>query len=467
MKKFDICIIGGGPGGYVAAIKAAQLGKKVVCVEKRERLGGTCLNVGCIPSKALLHSSHKYEDANKHFESHGISVKGLSVSIDKMMKRKENVINDLGLGIAGLFKKNKVEHLIGTGSFAGGKEVVITDEKGKKETISADNIIIATGSDVMSLPGIEIDEKTVISSTGALSLNSVPKKMVVIGAGVIGLELGSVWSRLGSEVTVVEFADKVAATMDSDVSKEMKKILEKQGLKFELSAKVTEVKKDKKGAKVVFESLKDAKSQTIDCDIVLVAVGRRPYTDNLGLDKVGITVDERGKVPVDSKFKTSADGVYAIGDVIDGPMLAHKAEEEGVCVVETLAGQHGHINYKTIPSVVYTDPEVASVGITEDEAKAQKIDYKVGKFPFMANSRARAAGETDGFVKIIACKKTDEILGADIVGPCAGELIGELCVGMEFRAAAEDIARTCHSHPGFSEAIKEAALGTFFKPIHM
>jgi dihydrolipoamide dehydrogenase len=467
MKEFDVVVIGGGPGGYVAAIKAAQLGKSVACIEKRGTLGGTCLNVGCIPSKALLHSSHKYYEATHKFADHGIEINGIKLSLKKMMERKQNVVSTLNKGIEGLFSKNKVSYFKGHGKLLSKTEIEIISSDGKKERIKAKNIILATGSDIAKLPNVEIDENKIISSTGALELSSVPKEMVVIGAGYIGLEMGSVWSRLGANVTVIEYLPKILPGMDSEISKEFQKILEKQGLKFKLSTKVLSAKPDKKGVRLEVESLTDSKKENIEVDIVLVSVGRKPYTDNLGLENASINLDERGKVEVDSNFRTTSENIYAIGDIIKGPMLAHKAEEEGVAVAEIIAGEHGHVNYEAIPGVVYTHPEVASVGMTEDQVKQENIDYKVGKFPLLANSRARANGETEGFVKIIACKNTDRILGAHIISPSAGELIQELVVGIEYKAASEDIARISHGHPGLSEAVKEAALATFFKPLHM
>lgn len=467
MSQFDLVVIGGGPGGYVAAIKASQLGLKVACVEKRGTLGGTCLNVGCIPSKALLNSSHKYEDANKHFADIGIKVKGLEVDVKQVLASKSKIVTDLTKGIEGLFKKNKVTYYVGTGEIAKAGEVTVTDSKGKKEVVKTKNILIATGSEVTPLPNVEIDEKQIVSSTGALELKEIPKKLAVIGGGVIGLELGSVWSRFGAEVTVIEFADKIIPTMDADVSKNFKKILEKQGFKFKLSSKVTGAKKSKSGVKLTVEPAKGGESETIDADVVLVAIGRRPYSNGLRLDKAGVKLDDRGRIEVDGKFETNVKGIFAIGDVIAGPMLAHKAEEDGVAAVEFMAGQHGHVNYDLVPGVIYTHPEVATVGKTEEELKSAGVAYNIGKFPFLANSRARANNDTDGFVKILSCKKTDHILGAHIIGPQAGELIGELVLAMEYTASSEDVARTCHAHPSLSEAIKEAAMSTYDKPIHM
>ncbi|MCE2993122.1 MAG: dihydrolipoyl dehydrogenase [Alphaproteobacteria bacterium] len=463
---FDVVIIGGGPGGYVAAIKAGQLGLKVACVEKRGRLGGTCLNVGCIPSKSLLNSSHKYEEASKHMADHGIEIASVKLNLAKMMERKNNVISSLGGGIEMLFKKNKVSYLIGEGSFKSANEITVKTKDGE-QVLTTKNTIIATGSDIMRIPNIEIDEKVIVSSTGALELEKVPGSMLVIGGGVIGLEMGSVWSRLGAKVTVVEYGDAIISTMDADVSKEFKKILEKQGLSFKLSTKVVSAQKGKKGVDVSFESVADKSVTNENFDVVLVCIGRKAYTDGLNLAAVNLQTDPRGKIQVSANFETAVKGVYAIGDVIDGPMLAHKAEEEGVAAVEIIAGQHGHVNYAAIPGIVYTHPEVASVGKTEKEAKEAGIDYAVGKFPFLANSRAKTNGETDGFVKIITNKQTDEIIGAQIIGSNAGELIQEIVLGMEFKAAAEDIARTSHGHPGLSEAVKEAAMAAYFKPIHM
>lgn len=466
-EQFDLVVIGGGPGGYVAAIKAAQLGMKVACVEKRGTLGGTCLNVGCIPSKALLHSSHLYEEANTHFGNHGIKIKGLDLDVGEMQKHKDGIVSGLTKGIEMLFAKNKVTYLKGAGEITAKGEVTVTGEDKKSQKIATKNILIATGSEVTPLPGVEIDGKTVVSSDHAIHLPQVPKKMVVIGAGVIGLELGSVWRRLGAEVTVIEYLDKVLPPMDDEVSKEFQKILKRQGIAFKLGAKVTGVKASKSGAKVSFEPAKGGDSETVDADVVLVAIGRRPYTAGLGLDKAGVVLDDRGRIQVDHHFQTNVPGIFAIGDVIAGPMLAHKAEEDGVAAVEIMAGQAGHVDYDLVPSVVYTHPEVAMVGKTEEQLKEAGKAYNKGKFPFMANSRARTVDEKDGFVKILACKETDEVLGVHIVGPQAGTMIAEAAVAMAYRASSEDIARICHSHPDLNEAVKEAALATFFKPIHM
>ncbi|MFM9890437.1 MAG: dihydrolipoyl dehydrogenase [Rickettsiales bacterium] len=460
-ESFDVIIIGSGPGGYVAAIRAAQLGLKTACVEKGKTLGGTCLNVGCIPSKALLESSEKFEDANLHFAAHGIDG-AVKLNLATMMARKLDVVDKLTKGIEGLFKKNKVIWLKGTGTITGANEVSVDGTK-----YATKNIVIATGSDVVSLPGITIDEKIVVSSTGALALSAVPKHLVVIGAGVIGLELGSVWKRLGAEVTVLEYLDRITPGLDGEISKQFQKVLEKQGIKFQLGQKVTSVKPGKSGAEVTFEPAAGGAAQTLKADIVLVAVGRRAYTDKLGLENVGLAANKRGQVEVNAHLQTSVPSIYAIGDAIAGPMLAHKAEDEGVAVAEIIAGQKPHINYNTIPGVVYTHPEVANVGKNEEELKAAGIAYKVGKFPFLANSRARATGQTDGLVKILADAKTDEVLGVHILGPQAGNMIHEAVIAMEFGASAEDIARTCHAHPTYNEAVKEAALAVDGRAIHI
>lgn len=467
MSNYDLVVIGGGPAGYVAAIRAAQLGMKVACVEKRGSLGGTCLNVGCIPSKALLQSSHFYEEANHNFAGHGIKVGNLGIDLKAMHARKDKIVLDLTKGIEGLFKKNKVTYIIGEGSIEKAGEVSVKPAKGKKETLKTKNILIATGSEVTPLPGITIDEKQIVSSTGALKIPKIPKKLVVIGAGVIGLELGSVWGRLGADVTVVEFLDKITPTMDGEVSKQFQKILEKQGMKFKLGMKVTAAKTSAKGVKVTAEPAKGGKAETLDADVVLVAIGRRPFTENLGLDKAGVVKDNRGFIEVDGRFETNVKGVFAVGDVIKGPMLAHKAEEDGIAAVEIMAGQAGHVDYNLVPGVIYTHPEVASVGKTEEQLKEEGVKYKVGKFPFMANSRARANTDIDGFVKILSDAKYDRILGAHIIGPQAGDLMAELVTAMEYKASAEDVARICHSHPSLSEAVKEAALAVDKRTIHM
>lgn len=447
---YDVIIIGGGPGGYNCAIRCGQLGLKVACIETRDTLGGTCLNVGCIPSKALLHATELYETADKHFADMGMSAK-VSADVPKMIEKKAEVVDGLTKGIEFLFKKNKVDHIRGFGKIVG-KGKVDVDEK----TYSTKNIVIATGSEVATLPFIEIDETKVVSSTGALELQSVPKSMIVIGGGVIGLELGSVWRRLGAQVTVIEYLDQILPGMDTEIRKTAARILKKQGMKFELGRKVTKVDGSGKTVKIESEAAKGGKEKSFEADVVLVAIGRKPYTDGLGLDAVGVKTTDRGFIKTDHWKAT--DGVYAIGDVTEGPMLAHKAEEEGVAVAETIAGQSGHVNYGVIPGVVYTFPEIATVGQTEDELKEEGRKYKVGKFPLIANSRARCNHETDGMAKIIADAETDEILGGHIIAPGAGDMIHEICVAMEFRAASEDIARTCHAHPTLSEAVRQAAM---------
>ncbi len=473
-QEFDLVIIGGGPGGYVAAIRAAQLGMKVACVEKRNTLGGTCLNVGCIPSKALLHSSEKFEEAGHGATEHGIKIGDLKLDLKAMIGRKDNVVKDLTAGIAGLFKKNKITHYIGHGIVMGKGEVAVkpSKEAGKDSvdkpiSLKTKNILIATGSEVMPLPNVDIDEKRIVSSTGALELTEVPKKLIVVGGGVIGLEMGSVWRRLGAEVTVVEFMDKITPANDGDVSKQFQRILEKQGMKFKLSTKVIAAKATTKLVNLTIESAKGGDKEELKADVVLVAIGRRPHTAKLGLKEAGVEINERGRIKTDSSFKTNIDGIYAIGDVIEGPMLAHKAEEEGVIAVEMMAGQAGHIDYNLIPSVIYTNPEVAAVGKTEEQLKTEGVSYNVGKFPFMANSRARAVGHTDGFVKILADSKTDKVLGVHIIGMHAGTIIAEAVAAMEFGASSEDIARTCHSHPDLNEAVKEAALAVDKRAIHV
>lgn len=456
--NYDVVIIGGGPGGYNCAIRAGQLGLKVACVEMRKTLGGTCLNVGCIPSKALLHASELYEAAGKEFADMGIETGKISLNLEKMMGQKDDAVSGLTKGVAGLLKKNKVDHIEGKGRLAGKGKVVVTAADGSEKTLSTKHIVIATGSEVTPLPGVEIDEKQIVSSTGALALDKVPGKLVLIGAGVIGLELGSVWRRLGSEVTVVEYLDRVLPTMDGEISKQAKRLFEKQGMIFKLSRKVTGVEKTKSGLKVTTEAAKGDEEEVLDADVVLVCIGRRPYTEGLGLESVGIEADKRGFI-ANEHFKTSAEGVWVIGDATHGPMLAHKAEDDGVACAELIAGKAGHVNYLATPSVVYTRPEIASVGYTEEQLKEQGRAYKVGKFPFMANSRARTNHDTDGFVKVLADAETDEILGGHIMGPHAGEMIGELALAMEFRAASEDIARTSHAHPTLSEAIRQACMG--------
>ncbi|MDG4890498.1 dihydrolipoyl dehydrogenase [Mesorhizobium sp. WSM4887] len=466
---YDVVIIGSGPGGYVCAIKAAQLGLKTAVVEKNATFGGTCLNIGCIPSKALLHASEMFAEAGHAFDMLGIEVGAPKLNLKKMLAHKDATVASNVNGVAFLFKKNKIDSFRGTGKVIGAGKVSVTGEGGKVEEIETKNIVIATGSDVAGIPGVKVDfdEKVIVSSTGALSLAKVPGSLVVVGGGVIGLELGSVWARLGAKVTVVEFLDTILGGMDGEVSKQFQRLLSKQGFEFKLGAKVTGVAKSKKGASVTFEPVKGGAAETIEADVVLVATGRRPYADSLGLKEAGIEMDERGRVKSDGHLRTNLPGIYAIGDVIAGPMLAHKAEDEGVAVAETIAGQAGHVNYDVIPSVVYTSPEIASVGKTEEELKKAGIDYKVGKFPFSANGRARAMLHTDGFVKILADKASDRVLGVHIVGFGAGEMIHEAAVLMEFGGSSEDLARTCHAHPTMSEAVKEAALATFFKPIHI
>jgi dihydrolipoamide dehydrogenase len=454
MEEFDLVVIGAGPAGYTGAIRAAQLGMKVACIEKRPTLGGTCLNVGCIPSKALLSSSEKYEEARRHFAEIGIKASKIELDLAQMLARKNKVVADLCKGIEGLFAKNKIKRITGSGKILPSNVVEISD--GTK--ICAKNILIATGSSVAELPGIAIDEKNVVSSTGALDIPSVPKTMVVIGGGYIGLELGSVWRRLGTDVLVIEYLDRIVPALDSEIGASFMKNLEKQGMKFKLGTKVVSATSGSSGVTLVLQPANGGTEEKITVEKVLVSVGRKPNTDRLGLEALGIKSDKRGYIEVDGRYQTNIAGVYAVGDVITGPMLAHKAEEEAVAAVEMMAGQSPHVNYKTIPSVVYTWPEVASVGATEDELKAAGVSYKVGKFPFLANSRARTSGNTDGLVKILADSKSDEILGAHIMGPDAGTMIAEIVLGMEFRAASEDIARTCHAHPTLSEAIKEACL---------
>ncbi|MGC2857375.1 dihydrolipoyl dehydrogenase [Novispirillum sp. DQ9] len=462
---FDLVVIGGGPGGYVCAIRAAQLGMKVACVEKRGALGGTCLNVGCIPSKALLHASHVYELAAHHMADLGVEASGVTLQLDKMLAHKDKVVSDNTGGIEFLFKKNKVTYLKGAGKITAPDTIEVTGENAG--TIKAKNIVIATGSDVTPLPGVEIDEKRIVSSTGALALPAVPKKLIVIGAGVIGLELGSVWRRLGAEVTVVEYLDVILPPMDGEVRKQMQRILGKQGLNFMLGTKVTGATTSDSGVTLTVEPAKGGDAQTLEADVVLVAIGRRPYTEGLGLESIGVTPDARGFLTVDEYYQTNVQGVFAIGDVIGGQMLAHKAEEEGVAVAELIAGQSGHVNYGAIPSVVYVHPEVAMVGKTEEQLKEAGVAYTVGKFPFTANGRARSMNETDGFVKILADAKTGRVLGAHIIGAMAGDLIQEIVVGMEFGASWDDIAYTSHAHPQLGESIKEAMLAVDKRPLHI
>jgi dihydrolipoamide dehydrogenase len=471
--SYDVVIIGTGPAGYVCAIKCAELGLKTAVVEKEKTFGGTCLNIGCIPSKALLYASEMFAEAGHALPTLGVNVGKPKLDLKAMMAHKDTTVDANVKGVEFLFKKNKIDTFRGTGRIVSAGKVTVAGEDGKETEIEAKSIVIATGSDVAGIPGIEVkfDEKVIVSSTGALSLAKVPATMVVVGGGVIGLELGSVWARLGAKVTVVEFLDTILGGMDGEVARQFQRMLAKQGLEFKLGAKVTGVEKTKKGASVTFEPVNKAQGggdkETIEADVVLVATGRRAYSDKLGLKEAGVGLDERGRVAVDKHYQTNVAGIYAIGDVIAGPMLAHKGEDEGVALAEMLAGQAGHVNYDVIPSVVYTSPEVASVGKTEEELKKEGVDYKVGKFPFTANGRARAMLHTDGFVKILADKATDRVLGAHIVGFGAGEMIHEAAVLMEFGGSSEDLARTCHAHPTMSEAVKEAALATFFKPIHI
>ena len=462
-EKFDVTVIGGGPGGYVCAIRLSQLGLKTACVESRGSLGGTCLNIGCIPSKSLLNLSEKFHNA-KSFEKIGIETGEIKLNLDKMMKNKDKAVADLTKGVEFLFKKNKVAYYKGKGSFESEKTIKIEGPEGTKK-IQTNKTIISTGSEPVSLPGIDFDENKILSSTGALSISKLPSKMIVVGGGYIGLEMGSVWSRLGTEVTVIEFLDHITPGMDRDISNEFMKILQKQGLKFNLNTKVEKITKKSDG--VTVETLqKDGKKNKHEVDVVLISVGRRPYTKNLNLDKVGVALDKKGRIKVNKNFETNIKNIYAIGDVIDGPMLAHKAEEEGIAVAELISGKAGHVNYDIIPGVIYTSPEVASVGKTEEDLKKLNINYKVGKFPFAANSRAKAIDEPSGFVKMLADSKTDRVLGVHIIGPHAGELIAEMAIAMEFGASSEDIARTCHAHPTFSEAIKESALSVEKRQIH-
>ena len=463
-EKFQAVVIGGGPGGYVCAIRLSQLGIKTACIDSRGTLGGTCLNIGCIPSKSLLNLSENFEKT-KNFPNLGIEVGQVKLNLDKIMQNKNKAVDTLTKGVEFLFKKNKVSYYKGIASFKSAKKISVKDEKKKETIIEAEKIIISTGSEPVSLPGIEFDEKTVLSSTGALSLGKVPKKMVVVGGGYIGLEMGSVWLRFGTEVHVVEFLDHITPGMDREISKEFMKILKKQGMKFHLQTKLESIKKNNNGAKITTKD-KDGKKINFDCDVVLISVGRKPNTKNLNLEKINIILDDKKRIKTNSNFETNVKNVYAIGDVISGPMLAHKAEEEGIAVAELIAGQSGHVNYDVIPGVIYTSPEVASVGKTEEELRKLNKKYKVGKFPFLANSRAKAIDEPEGFVKILVDDKTDKILGVHMIGPHAGEMIAEIGVAMEFGASAEDIARTCHAHPTFSEAVKEAALSVDKRAIH-
>ncbi len=462
-ESYDLVVIGGGPGGYVAAIRAAQLGMNVACVEKRGSLGGTCLNVGCIPSKAMLQSSHLFAEAQHDFASHGIKLDKVALDLKTMLARKDKVVMDLTQGVEFLFKKNKITYVKGAGKITAPGEVQVDG----KDTLKTKNILIATGSDVAPLPGVEIDEKQIVSSTGALELAKVPKRMVVVGAGYIGLEMGSVWSRLGAEVVVVEFLDRILPGMDGEIAKQFQRILKKQGLEFKLGTKVTAAKTAKSGVALTLEPAKGGDAETLQADAVLVAIGRRPYTEGLGLETVGVQADNRGFITIDHAYQTNVPGIFAIGDVVPGPMLAHKAEEEGVAVAEIMAGQAGHVNYETVPGIVYTWPEVATVGKTEEQLKEAGVDYKVGKFPFTANSRARCNQQTDGLVKVIADAKTDRVLGVHIIGPEAGDMIHEAVMLMEFAGSAEDLARSFHGHPTFNEAVMEAALAVHGRSIHI
>jgi dihydrolipoamide dehydrogenase len=464
--QYDLVVIGAGPGGYVAAIRAAQLGMKVACVDKRRTLGGTCLNVGCIPSKALLQSSEKFAEAQHSLAEHGVKIGKVGLDLDKMLARKDDVVDGLTKGIAFLFKKNKIDQITGSARITAPDTVEVSDPA--SVTLKTKKILIATGSESAPLPGVDIDEERIVTSTGALILSKVPEHLVVVGGGYIGLEMGSVWGRLGARITVVEFLDRIVPAMDREVADEMHKALERQGMRFRLGTKVTEAKLSKSGVTLTVEPASGGESEPIECDVVLSAIGRRPFTSGLGLEELGVVLDQRGFIEVDGAFQTNVAGVYAIGDVIPGPMLAHKAEDEGVVAVEMMDGQAGHIDYNSIPAVVFTAPEVASVGRTEEQLKDDGIEYNVGKFPFVANSRARASEtDTDGFVKILADAKTDQVLGAHIIGPDAGTMIAELALAMEFSASAEDISRTCHAHPTLNEAVKEAALAAWSKPIHI
>ena len=465
MADYDLIIIGAGPGGYVAAIRAAQLGMKVACIEKETTLGGTCLNIGCIPSKALLNSSEKYIEFKTHAEEHGIKAGKVDLDLSKLMQRKNKIVKQLTTGIGFLFKKNKITHINGTASFVDKQNIKV--KSSNESTLSAKNFIIATGSSSMERPGISVDEKQIVTSTGALSLSAVPKTMLVIGGGYIGLEMGSVWSRLGTKVTIVEKLDRIVPTMDGEIATEFMKSLQKQGLEFKLSHKVVATKSGSKDVEVTMESEKDKKKINDKFNVVLMSIGRKPNTEELNLEKIGVKLNDQQAIEVDQQFKTSVEGIYAIGDVAPGPMLAHKAEEEGIACVEIINGQKSHVNHDTIPAIVYTNPEVASVGKTEEELKESKTEYKVGKFPFMANGRALTTSATEGFVKILADKKTDAILGAHIIGQDAGQLVAEIVTAMEFGGSAEDIARICHAHPTTSEAVKEAALNVDGRAIHI
>jgi len=463
-EKFQVVVIGGGPGGYVCSIRLAQLGYKTACIDSRNTLGGTCLNVGCIPSKSLLNLSEKFHNL-KNLSEKGIEVKSVSLNLEKMMQNKEKAVSTLTKGVEFLLKKNKVSFINGHASLKSANKILVIDSENKEKIIETEKIVICTGSEPISLPKIDFDEQKIVSSTGALSLKSVPKKMVVIGGGYIGLELGSVWSRLGSEIEVIEFLDHITTGMDAEISKELLKILMKQGIKFHLGTKVENIKKENQ--KIILQtSNKEDKKLNIQCDVALVAVGRKPNTEKLNLEKIGIELDNKKRIKINKKYQTNVDNIFAIGDVIEGPMLAHKAEEEGIAVAEIIDGQEGHVNYDVIPGVVYTSPEVAMVGKTEEQLKKNNIDYKIGKFSLIGNSRAKTINETDGFVKMLVDRKTDKILGAHIIASSAGELISEVAIAMEFGASSEDIARTCHAHPTFSESIKESALAVDKRAIH-
>jgi dihydrolipoamide dehydrogenase len=465
---YDVIVIGGGPGGYVAAIRAAQLGLRTACVEKRGSLGGTCLNIGCIPSKALLQSSEKFSEARHALAQHGIKLAGVELDLAALMARKDKVVGENTRGVEFLFKKNKVEYVKGAARFIAPGRIAVTPlNGGEAQELQATSFIIATGSDSMPLPGVEIDEKTIVSSTGALSLPQVPKRLVVVGGGYIGLEMGSVWRRLGSAVTVVEFLDRITPGMDGELSKTLQRVLTKQGFDFKLGTKVVGAKRGKDGVVLALEPAAGGAREEIATDVVLVSIGRRPYTEGLGLEAAGVAIDNKGRITVDAGFATNVKGIYAIGDVIAGPMLAHKASEEGAALAEMLAGQKSQVNYAAIPAVIYTWPEVASVGRSEEELKAAGTAYKLGKFPFSANARARANADTEGFVKILADQKNDRVLGVHIIGPDAGTIIAEAALALEYGASAEDIARTCHAHPTLNEAVKEAALAAEGHPLHI
>ena len=464
VEKFDVTIIGGGPAGYVCAIRASQLGLKTACIETRGVLGGTCLNIGCIPSKSLLNLSEAFHQA-RDFSKIGIETGEIKLNLPKMMKNKEKAVTILTKGVEFLFKKNNVKYFKGKGGLLDNNKISIKDDQGETKIIESKNIVISTGSEATSLPGIEFDEKIILSSTGALSMEKVPNKMLIIGAGYIGLEMGSVWSRLGAEVHVIEYLDHITPGLDREISNEFMKILKKQKINFHLNTKVEKISKKKNGV-IVNTVDKQNKKIIYEGDVVLISVGRRAYTKNLNLEKLGIVCDEKGRIKVNKNFQTNIKNIYAVGDVINGPMLAHKAEEEGIAVAELISGQAGHVNYNLIPGVIYTSPEVAYVGMSEEQLNNKNINYKIGKFPFMANSRAKAINKPEGFVKILAEEKTDKVLGVHIIGPHAGEMIAEMSVAMEFGASSEDIARTCHAHPTFSEAIKEAALSVDKRQIH-